>query len=278
MGFFDWLNNTKEEEFVPEVCIERSSDFSNFKLVTDFIYEKSGITDLDKRALTASRLQQYAVSEDVYTTNEFLLAMKNSNAFYQEVINITTVNETFFLRELKELEWLTGYIKNSHKKFKILSMPCSSGEEIYSILLMLSKEGVSLDRVEIVGYDINSDAVEEAKNGKYNEHSLHKIDAATKEKYFTQREDSSYEISSILKNNTQFFQKNIFDLVDERAKFDIVLSRNMFIYFDKKKREEALQIIVNILKTEGIYIKGHADHIDVHTHLENIEYGIYRRK
>ncbi len=274
MGFFDWLN--EKEEIVEEVCVQRTADFSNFKKVTDFIYEESGITELDKRALTSSRAQQYAISEDIYTTDEFLSKMKSDNNFYQEIINIATVNETFFLREVKELQWVVKYIKKENRALKILSMPSSSGEEIYSILLMLSNEGFDINKVEIAGYDINSHAIAHAKSGEYDEHSLHKIDAQTRAKYFNSYE-GHFQISQTLRDKPSFEQRNIFDLANEKAKYDIVLSRNMFIYFDDEKRGIALDIIVNLLKSDGIYIKGHADHIKQHPNLENIEYGIYKK-
>lgn len=275
MVFFNWLNKKSDSES-RELDITRESDFSNFKKVTDFIYEKSGITDLDKRALTSSRTQQYAIDEGIYTTDEFLSKMNNDHQFYQEIINIVTVNETFFLRELKELEWLVAYIKSSTKHFKILSMPSSSGEEIYSILLLLCEAGVDISRIEISGYDINSDAIAEAQRGEYDGHSLHKIDNQTKHKYFNEV-DNYYQVIASLREKPKFEQINIFDLHNEKNKYDIVLSRNMFIYFDNEKREKALSIIVNLLKTDGIYIKGHADHIQKHPNLDSIEYGIYKK-
>ncbi len=277
MGIFDWLNK-KEDEKIEEDCITRKADFSSFKEVTDYIYELSGIIDLDKRALTSSRLQQYAISQDIYTTTEFLAKMKSSKEFDQEVINIATVNETFFMRELKELEWLIGHIKRSEKRLKILSMPSSSGEEIYSILLLMLQRGVDLNRVEISGYDINSNAVPNAIKGEYDEHSLHKIDEHLRTKYFNKNEENHFEIIEMIKNSVKFEQKNIFDLANEKSKYDVILSRNMFIYFDDEKRELALNIISNLLKTNGIYIKGHADHIKNHPNLENIEYGIYKKR
>ncbi len=276
MGLFDWLGK-KEEELEEEIYVKRETNFSNFSKVTDFIYEKSGIIDLDKRALTSSRLQQYAISQDVYSTQEFYDSMKNRDEFYQEVINIATVNETFFFRELKELEWLVKHIKNSSGSFKILSMPSSSGEEIYSILILLSEAGVDLNRVEISGYDINSDAVNNAIRGEYDEHSLHKLDARTREKYFRKNTQNHYEIVSDIKRHTSFSQNNIFHLKTQGSKFDVILSRNMFIYFDDEKREIALDVIVNLLKQNGVYIKGHADHIKPHSELKSVSFGIYEK-
>ncbi len=277
MGLFDWF--AKEDITIAEenYIQDKEKDFSNFKNVTDYIYTKSGIIDLNKRALTSSRLQQYAVDENIYTTDEFLHSMKNRDDFYQEVLNIATVNETYFLREIRELEWLVNYIKGTNKKLKILSMPCSSGEEIYSILLMLKQNNIDTSYIEIQGYDINSQAIEHAIKAIYDEHSLHKIDDVTKQNYFTLTKNNKYEISSQLQKNVTFTQKNIFDLEGEIQKYDIILSRNMFIYFDNENRAKALDIIANLLKPNGIYIKGHADNIKSHPNLESLEFGIYKK-
>lgn len=262
---------------IDEVRLERISDFSDFKRVADFLYEKSGIVDLDKRVLTSSSLQRYATSRNVHSTSEFISRMKSDPLFYQEVINIATVNETFFMREIKELEWLVDYIADSSKTLKILSMPCSSGEEIYSILLLMSIKNVALGKVEIYGCDINSNAVEKAKKGEYEERSLHKLDERVRNEYFTINEKGRYAVSQNFKNKANFSQKNIFDSLDSEERYDVILSRNMFIYFDDEKRALATKIIANALNTGGLFIKGHADHIYKRSKLEYVRYGVYKK-
>jgi len=275
MGFFDFLKaDTKKVIEYPSCTIE--SDFSEFHKVTHYIYEKSGIVDLEKRALTGSKLQKYAQEKKIYTTQSFLEEMKVNKTFYQEIINIATVNETFFLRELTELQWLVEYIQQQNRPLKILSIPSSSGEEIYSIALLLDQKNVDRSKISFYGYDINSYAIKCAKKGEYNEHSLHKLDQNLKEKYFTKLADKEYKISTYLQNNTSFEQKNIFDIT-QKEEFDVILSRNMFIYFDTKNRVKALDTIVTLLKKNGIYIKGHADNIQPHLKLRTLAFGIYQK-
>jgi len=278
MGFLGFFTNKKEQEDDTLQEIEIKVDFSNFDLISEYIYEKSGIIDLEKRALVFTRLKQFAQDSRVRTTIEFLNKMKNDESFYQKVMNIVTVNETYFFREHHELEWLVDYVKNSRGKVSILSLPSSSGEETYSILMMLDIAGVDLSRVDINGYDINSEAVNDAQNGYYNTHSLHKLEDKVRDKYLLKTSTNLYQISKKFRDKSRFIQKNIFELKDEENKYDIVLSRNMFIYFDTKKRTQAVNVIVNLLKNDGIYIKGHADHIEPHAGLENIKFGIYKKK
>jgi len=277
MGFLDFFSSKKDDEQKKEP-IKVKVDFSNFELISEYIYTKSGIIDLDKRALVSTRLKQFAQELNIFTTSDFLTKMQKDIKFYQDVINIVTVNETYFFREYHELEWLVEYIKSTNENIKILSLPSSSGEETYSILIMLDMAGVDISRIEISGYDINSEAVDDARNAYYNSHSLHKIDENIKNKYFTKQSDDLYQISSNFRNIAKFAQKNIFELNDENSKYDIVLSRNMFIYFNNEKRAQALDVIVNLLKNGGIYIKGHADNIEQHLKLKNIEFGIYKKE
>ena len=278
MGFLDFFTTKNEDDSSIIQEIQHEVDFSNFEIISDYIYEKSGIIDLDKRALVFTRLKQFAQDSAIFTTIEFLNNMKNDSKFYQEVINIVTVNETYFFREKHELEWLVDYVKKSTKNINILSLPSSSGEETYSILIMLDMAGVNMSRIKIIGYDINSQAVIDAQNGYYNSHSLHKAENEVVSKYFTKTSENLYQISKEFRVKASFEQKNIFELKDDKNKYDIVLSRNMFIYFDVQKRVEAVEVIANLLKHDGIYIKGHADYIEVHDKLENVEFGVYKKK
>ena len=276
MGLFNLFSKDmpKKEKSVKE----EQEDFSNFKSITNFIYERSGITELDQRALTASRLQNYAKEKRIFTTISFLEHMNRSEEFYQEVMNIATINESFFFREKKELDWLVSFIKKSEKNLDILVLPCSTGEEVYSILLLLLEEEISLDKVNISGCDLNSQAIKSAINGEYDEHSLNKLTPPFYTKYFIKNEKNLYNIKSELCTKPSFFQENIFEINTSKKQYDVVLSRNMFIYFDDEKRNRALNIIIDLLKSSGIYIKGHADHIEKNNKLVNITYGIYSKQ
>lgn len=278
MGLFDiFFKQTPTNETTPPQEVF-SSDFSNFEKVVEYLYQRSGITDLDKRALSISALHRFAAQEMVVNTQEFLNRMKTDKEFYQNVLNIITVNESFFFREIEELKWLVTYIKNaSNQKIRLLSLPCSTGEEVYSILMLLDQEGVNLNKVEIIGFDINTDVLTKAKEALYNGHSLHKVSNEMREKYFAKQEDDSYQLNAFIREKARFEQKNIFELQEDNL-FDVVLSRNMFIYFDATKRKEATNILVKLVKDGGYFIKGHADAISKHPSLINERYGIFRVK
>lgn len=272
---FDWFKKKKTTPSYQEEKI--ILDFSNFSKVTDFIYRDTGITELDTRAFVSSQLKQYAQENSIYTTDQFLSELEKKDHFYQKIIDIATVNETYFFREKKELEWLIDYIEKSDKKSRILSLPSSSGEEIYTIILMLLARKISLDKVDIKGYDINSEMIKKAQDGLYNEHSLYSVNTDLKTKYFTKIDDKNFVIAESIKREIFFKQQNIFTIDTTREKYDIILSRNMFIYFDEKNRKKATQVIVDLLQNGGIFIKGHADFISQHKNLENLTFGVYKK-
>jgi len=275
MGLFDIFKSKPAEQ--EEKKVEMQSDFSNFEQVTEYLYYRSGITDLSKRRLSLNELRSFSQREKIYTTADFLAKLKVDNEFYQEVLNIITVNETFFFREITELEWLVSLIQSSTGDYKILSLPCSSGEEVYSILILLDEQGVDISRVELFGYDLNSVMLERATKALYSERSVHKLSEVQKENYFFKNSNGIYEVIPRLKKRVQFEQHNIFEL-DGKNDFEIILSRNMFIYFDEVKRNAAVDIIVNLLKEGGHFIKGHADNIYKHPSLKNVCYGVYKKE
>ncbi len=274
-SFFNFFIKKKKQTFDDNKI--KKKDFSSFRLVTDYIYEKSGITDLDKKALTSLNLQNLAISKGIFSTREFLQSIEFNKELYQQVINIATVNETFFFREIRELKWLVDYIQKENRYMKILSLPCSSGEEVYSILLLLDAEGFNMSKIMIDGYDINSDAILKANKAIYDEYSLHNIDFKIRNKNFIKSKAGKYELVCKYKKCVNFYQENIFNLNEKKDKYDIILSRNMFIYFDDEKRKLAIQKIVNLLKKDAIFIKGHADYIYNCDSLKNVHYGIYKK-
>ena len=144
-------------------------------------------------------------------------------------------------------------------------------------MILLHLNGVDISKVQITGYDINSYAIKNALNGVYDQKSLHKVNESIKTQYFTLDGMGYYHIKDFIKNNTHFIQKNIFEISSESDKYDVVLSRNMFIYFNDEKRVQALNIIIDLLKNNGIYIKGHADNIKINHSLKNIQFGVYQK-
>jgi chemotaxis protein methyltransferase CheR len=181
------------------------------------------------------------------------------------LINLVTTNETYFERESHHfdtlIEELLPQLNNlgSTKPLRILSAPCSSGEESYSIALRIIDASLRLSRpIEITGIDISDEMIEKARQGIYSSRSVHALDKSVLEHYFIP-ENGYYRIRPISQVKVEFLVGNVFDpaLWSALGVFDIIFSRNMMIYFDSTKNKELLQRFREHLR--GYLMIGHAD-------------------
>jgi len=181
------------------------------------------------------------------------------------LINLVTTNETYFERESHHFDTLIQEIlpelnrSDSTKPLRILSAPCSSGEESYTIAIRIAEASLRLSRpIEIIGIDISEEMIEKARQGFYSARSVHALDKGVMERYFN-TEDGSYRICPIPQVKIQFVAGNVFDpaLWSALGEFDIIFSRNMMIYFDATKNRELLKRFREHLR--GYLILGHAD-------------------
>ena len=197
------------------------------------------------------------------------LRFKHDEALIQELLNAVTINETYFWREHEQFEiccqkLLPEYVaqKGADEKIRFLVAPCSSGEELYSIMIALSEEKTILERtpVEMVGIDIDSSMIEKAKRGLYTRRSVERLPAHLQQKYFTQVGDY-YRILPEFTEVATFLVANIFDetLPDRLGQFDFLFSRNMLIYFNHEEKRRCFDQLYKLLKPGGYLFLGHAD-------------------
>ncbi|MDD2266199.1 CheR family methyltransferase [Sulfuricurvum sp.] len=181
------------------------------------------------------------------------------------LINLVTTNETYFEREAHHFDRLIEEILpnldalDPQKPIRILSAPCSSGEESYSIALRLSASSVKFSRpIEIIGIDISEEMIQKARKGVYSPRSVHALGQSVLERYFT-CVDGYYHILPFSSLSVRFVSGNVFDpaLWNSLGSFDVIFSRNMMIYFDSLKNRELLKRFKEHLR--GYLILGHAD-------------------
>lgn len=202
-----------------------------------------------------------------------------------ELINLITTNETYFERESHHFDFLLNTIlpkieiTYSSRPIRILSAPCSSGEEPYNIALRILESSGRLSRpVEIIGVDISEKVIEKARAGIYSERSVHALTIPVLNKYFIRKNDH-YTILPLNGISVRFMAGNLFDIALWKGlgEFDVIFSRNMMIYFTKEKNKELLELFKAHLK--GYLIIGHADdHIqakEMFPHIHTTQSNIY---
>jgi len=227
--------------------------------VLDYFYSQTGIHFDEKKDVVAHKIDSFYKQKGFDGVSSFFRALKGDNSLWQEFVNLLTVNETYFFRETKQIEMMIEFAKTK-SRFSILCAPSSSGEEAYTILIMLSEANL-LNRVEkLVGVDINSSVIEMARRGVYQKRSLHRANELQISKYFNKLDGNEFEVSQSIRALTRFDVQNIFDNgIKKLGEFDFVFSRNMIIYFDKESRAAAEKALFTLLKPDGKLFLGHAD-------------------
>jgi chemotaxis protein methyltransferase CheR len=248
----------------------------NFHKMAEFIYRKSGIyLEEDKHY---DKLDKYIdkrcgqLDFDNFRKYFFKLRFEDKDGSeFQELMNAMTVNETYFFREVNQFEVLVNNIlpdldriRPSNATLRILSAPCSTGEEPFSMILHLLEEANLIEKrdIEIVGIDIDSTVIEKAKKGSFTDRSVHAIPKNILNKWFVKK-TFGYDLVEDLKGTVDFKVANVFDKADMRklGKFDVIFSRNMLIYFDDASRKEVAMTFYDLLNPSGYVLLGHAEYM-----------------
>lgn len=236
--------------------IEFQVDISNLDKFILVIEEMSGSSLSHKKNSVSNRLENYCKNNNIKSFDEVINLIKKDENIKQDIMNLVTVNETYFYREIAQLEEVIKYAKTLSNP-KIICAPCSTGDEVYS-LCMLAYEN-NIKDIEILGIDLSSTAIDKAHLGIYDARHLHRLNIDQKKCFFSKIDDK-FKIKKELFPKVTFKVINIFD--NEFLKlgtFDIVLSRNMMIYFNKEFRLKCVKNLSRILQDSGRLYIGHAD-------------------
>lgn len=243
-----------------------------FRLIRELIKDYCGLYfDDGSRYLIERRLSRRVRNHHLDTFRDyyrFMLYNRNSEEELTAIIDILTVNETYFFREQNQLKAFSQEIldelkeKNkSRKKVKIWSAGCSTGEEPYTIAMLIKERGnfEGWD-IEIHGSDINQRVLQTARKGVYRKISFRTMDAYIKKKYFNQ-ENSNYRIHDSLKENVTFSYLNLLDPFKMKflGTMDVILCRNVLIYFDNESRKKVIENMYQRLTNGGYLLLGHAE-------------------
>ncbi|WP_341631812.1 CheR family methyltransferase [Sphingomonas agri] len=236
-----------------------------------FVYRRTGMLFEEKKRYYIDR----RVAERINVTGSRTFAdyyglLRDDEKEAQELINSFTVNETYFYREEHQLRCLSRSLlpqivksRGPGDHVRIWSIPCSTGEEAYSIALWLLENWAMVDvyNIEIVGSDIDTLAIEAALEGEYGPRALAKLPKAVLETYFEDEHDGARMIIQDIKESVKFTQTNLIDKasVAAQGRFDIIFCRNLLIYFDESSREAAAANLYDSLLPGGFLCLGHTE-------------------
>jgi chemotaxis protein methyltransferase CheR len=227
------------------------------------IKQKTGIDlSLYKEAQMKRRLISLYEKRGFSSFSDFYIGLSKQTDLYYEFLDRMTINVSEFYRNYKRWQVLEEKILpkliEKNKQLKIWSAACSTGEEPYTIAMILSKF-VSLSKVKILATDIDENVIARAKLGIYPERSLYEVPNEMKTKYFKQ-EGTNYKMSEQIINTVQFKRQNL--LADPfESQFDLIVCRNVLIYFTEEAKEILYKKFSNALKNQGIFFVGSTEQI-----------------
>ena len=183
-----------------------------------------------------------------------------------ELIELVIVPETWFFRDTKPFIFLADYIKSewtlnkSKSSLRLLSIPCCTGEEPYSIAMTLLNAGLSPNQFLIDAVDISKKSLTKARQGLYTRNSFRGDDLAFRSHYFTEVGDK-FQLCDRVKNTVNFMQGNLVasDCLGDKAPYDVIFCRNVLIYFEQKERQRSMVNLERLLADRGLIFVGHAE-------------------
>ena len=252
-----------------DIPLIKDEDFLKFR---EFFYRKTGISFaassryfVDKRIV--ERIE--ATGNENFRNYFMMLRFQSSSEELQQITNLMTVNETYFLREEYQFQCMVDSLlpeiisrKTDDKPIRIWSIPSSSGEEPYSIAMYLLERwaGINDWDVEIISSDIDTGILRKARTGLYTPRAVQYVPNLWMKKYFTSVH-GEYQICDELRQAVDFTQVNLSVAAETRPyrDFDVVFCRNLLIYFDDVSRKAAAETFYDALKPGGFICLGHSE-------------------
>jgi chemotaxis protein methyltransferase CheR len=240
---------------------------STFRELRDFIYEKSGIYIADtKKYLIENRLSRILQEKNMNSFEDYFRHLKkNTNGKeLSRLFDAVTTNETYFFREPQQLEVFVNNIapkllaqKKGLGVLKIWSAACSSGEEPYTISMMLMEKHITPNQFELYASDLSEGVLRSAKRAVYNSYSVRNIPEHYLKKYFSNT-GQTYSLNPLVKKTVKFMKVN---LIDEKTMkllrgMDVIFCRNVLIYFDAKAKQKAVSNLYDSLNPGGFLFIG----------------------
>jgi chemotaxis protein methyltransferase CheR len=246
-----------------------------FHFICNFVYQQSGIVIAEhKREMVYRRLMRIIRERKLNSFSDYCQLLKTQPAKETTYfINAITTNLTSFFREKHHFEFLKTIeiprlIEQNHvaKRVRIWSSACSTGEEAYSIAIMLAEHllpKVSHWDVKLLATDIDSHVLARAKEGIYPHQKMAESIEKHYQKYFQKSvaHPDKVKISAIIRRLITFKQLNLLHQWPMKGPFDVIFCRNVLIYFDKKTQADIIERFYHLLKPSGVLILGHSENL-----------------
>jgi chemotaxis protein methyltransferase CheR len=249
---------------IPATMMLQEKEFVQFR---DLIYRIAGISMApSKKPLVTSRLAKRIRHYGLASYGEYfqMITAANSQTELQVAVDLLTTNETHFFREPKHFDFLRHRIlpmRKPGKTLRIWSAACSSGEEPYSIAMLLD-EVLGNAPWEIVASDLSMRVLEKARTGLYLMERMPEIPRHYLSNYClkgTGSQEGTLLIERKLRERVQFMHYNLTEAPPKLGEFDVIFLRNVMIYFDQDTKRQVVSRLLSLLRPGGHFLVGHSE-------------------
>ncbi len=245
---------------------------ADWKLLTDLIQTRFGLSfEGVRREILDSRLRPRLRELRLESLREYYLHLRfhpDRDAELNLLASLITNNETYFFRETHQFDILIRHVlpplKASlrERPLKIACAGCSSGDEAYSLVIALQNAGLPLAGItwEIHAHDVDPEQIARARQALYDQSSLRACDAETRRRYFTPLA-GRYQLKDRHRQGVRFFETNLVAPSGtlSRGMFDVILCRNMLIYFGQSAFDSIIDLFAQTLRPGGYLMLGHSE-------------------
>ena len=264
---------------------------NEFEQIRALVYSYCGISiNPNKKVLVEARLRKRFKalnfdSSDKYF--EFLNARENFDREIVELIDVITTNKTDFFREPDHFEYLRNVILPNYSeknKIEIWSSACSSGEEPYTIAMVMQEFSTSVTPInyEIFASDISITQLRECKKAIYTLDQIEPISENLRQKYLLRNKNTKLNLFRVvpeLRNKVSVNRVNLkTEILKIKKTFDVIFCRNVLIYFDKETQKFIVENLIKKLKPDGYLMMGHSESlVNLGLDIKQVEASIYQK-
>lgn len=247
----------------------------DFDFLKEFLKKRSGIViSTDKLYLVESRLTPVARDLGLGSIDDLIGQIKKGadESLRTRVIDAMTTNESFFFRDNTPFDTLRENVlpqivaarkAKGVNKIRIWSAACSSGQEPYTIAMLLEENKAKFGdmKFEIIATDLSTEIVQKAKEGKYSQFEVQRgLPITLLIKYFA-HVGEQWQINEAMRNAVRFQTFNLLDSYGGLGKFDVIYCRNVLIYFDQETKASILNRMADIVAPDGALYLGGAESV-----------------
>jgi chemotaxis protein methyltransferase CheR len=270
---------------------EETMSTSDYAFLIKLVYEHSRINlGTDKQSLVTARLNKRLRALDLPNYAAYCRHLKGpgANAEIPQLIDLISTNHTHFFREPRHFDYLTNVFlpkwqqQNKGRPFRLWSAASSSGEEPFTLAIVLA-EFFGLDAPwQIEGTDISNRIVEQASQAIYSDDKLEPIPAELMRRHFQKgigKFDGHSRVREALRARVNFRQLNLLQPRYPFAEpFDVIFCRNVMIYFDRQTQQQLVAQLASQLRSGGNLIVGHSESLNAIPHtLKQLQPTIYQK-